>query len=143
MAKFAGDWTPFDLKDTAQFFVSTLWNLRDLRHSVGPRETITQNNLTLFAPSIEAWAVLNLEDVTRLSTPEWIPHVRDLCGHMLVEGVLMEEDLKKRWYDNGKKGYNLTSLINETIPIDYDEQRGKVLVSGGDLYYPDIKGYEG
>jgi hypothetical protein len=37
MAKFATAWTPFDLKDTAQFSTSTLWNLRDLRRPMRQR----------------------------------------------------------------------------------------------------------
>jgi hypothetical protein len=136
LTKYAGDWSPFDTKATAKFFIASEWNMRDLRQNVGGA------NLTLFAPVKQAWSVLNQDDIVRLASDQWKPHQLDLLGNMLVEGIWLEQDLKDKYIENGGP-YTLTSTINQLIPIDYDETRDKVIVSGGDLFFADIKGVDG
>lgn len=111
--------------------------MRNLSLSVGSGE-----QLTLFAPVKQAWAVLNQDDVVRLASDKWKPHQWNLLGNILVQGVWLEQDLKDRYIEEGGP-YNLFSLINETVSIDYDEARDIVIVGGGDLFFADIKGVDG
>jgi uncharacterized surface protein with fasciclin (FAS1) repeats len=137
LVQYAGDWSPFDTRATSQFLISSEWNMRNLSLSVG-----SGDKLTMFAPVLQAWDVLNQDDIVRLASDKWKPHQWELLGNILVEGVWLEQDLKDKYNEEGGP-FTLTTLVNQTIPIDYDEERDVVMVSGGDLFFADIKGVDG
>jgi hypothetical protein len=42
----------------------------------------------MFAPVLQAWDVLNQDDIVRLASDKWKPHQWMIClGEMCVEGV--------------------------------------------------------
>jgi uncharacterized surface protein with fasciclin (FAS1) repeats len=125
------------MRASSQFLLSSEWNLRNLSQDVG-----SGGPLTLFAPVKQAWSVLNQDDIIRLASDKWKPHLFDLLGNLLVEGVWMEQDLKDKYTEEGG-AYNLTSTIGENVLIDYDEERDIVMARGGDLFLTDIKGIDG
>jgi hypothetical protein len=137
LVQYAGDWSPFDMRATSQFLISSEWNMRNLSLSVGSGDL-----MTMFAPVLQAWDVLNQDDIVRLASDKWKPHQWNLLGNILVEGVWMEQDLKDKYKEEGGP-YNLMSMVNQTVAIDYDEERDVVMVSGGDLFFADIKGVDG
>jgi hypothetical protein len=132
----ASEYTVYQLLDVAQFFRASEWNLRDLRLSVGNGEL-----LTLFASISTGWDVFNTEDMTRLSGDEWKPHQLDLLAHCLVQGRLTKEDLQERYDNEGP--FNLTSLVNQTILVDFNKATQKLTVAKGDLFFPNIQGVDG
>jgi len=134
----AAEYTVYNLRDTAQFFISSEWNLRNLSRSVGDGGPVT-----MFASTNSGYNFFNLEDTTRLATDKWKPHMWDLLRHMMVQGVYLEQDLKDLYVGNGNQEYNLTSLAGQPITIGYDSGRNVVQVDGGDLFYADIKGVDG
>jgi hypothetical protein len=137
LVEYAGDWSPFDMRATSQFLISSEWNLRDLSLSVGE-----EGLKTMFAPVLQAWDVLNQDDIVRLASDKWKPHQWDMLGNIIVEGVWMEQDLKDKYKEEGGP-YLLYTLINQTLAIDYDEERDVVMAGGGDIFFPDIKGIDG
>jgi uncharacterized surface protein with fasciclin (FAS1) repeats len=137
MTQYAGDFSPFDMRSSSQFLLSTEWNLRNMSQDVGSGDM-----LTFFAPVKQAWSVLNQDDIIRLASDKWKPHLFDLMRNLMVEGVWMEQDLKDKYEEEGG-AYNLTTTAGEIIPIDYDAERDIVLVRGGDLFLADIKGVDG
>jgi hypothetical protein len=137
LVEYAGDFSPFDMRATSQFLISSEWNLRDLRLSIG-----SGAELTMFAPVLQAWNVLNQDDVVRLASDKWKPHQFNLLGNIIVEGIWLEQDLKDKYKAEGGP-YNLYSTINQTVPITYDEERDVIMVTGGDLFLADIKGVDG
>lgn len=133
---FAGDYTTYNMKDTAQFLGASEWNLRDLRLSVGNGDA-----LTLFAAISTGWSFFNTEDMTRLATDEWKRHQLDLLSHMLVQGVHTQADLQTRFESEGP--FNLTTLLNETIEVGYDSSEGKVTINGALIIFGDMQGVDG
>jgi hypothetical protein len=51
----------------------------------------------MFAPVLQAWDVLNQDDIVRLASDKWKPHQWDLLGNIWVEGVWLEQDLKDKY----------------------------------------------
>jgi hypothetical protein len=137
LTQYAGDWSPFDMRETSDFLISSEWNMRNLSLSVG-----SGGLMTMFAPVKQAWEVLNQDDIIRLASDKWKPHQFNLLGNLLVEGIWLEQDLKDKYFENGGP-YILNSTINEEVSIDYDEVRDVVMVKGGDLFFADIKGVDG
>ena len=129
-------YTIYNLKDTAQFFQASEWNRRDLRESVGDGSPIT-----MFASISTGWNFFNMDDVTRLAGDEWKPHQLDLLSHMLVQGLYTKEDLQAKYELEG--AFNLTTLANQTIKVEFDKTNNKVTVEGGDLFFPNIQGVDG
>jgi Fasciclin domain len=132
----ASEYTIYNTLDVAQFFRASEWNLRDLRLSVGDG-----SDLTLFASINTGWSIFNTDDTTRLAGDEWKPHQLDMLSHMLVQGRWTEQDLKDKYETNG--AFNLTSLLNQSIPVDFDSATGFITIAGGDLFFPDIQGVDG
>lgn len=129
--------TIYNLKDTAQFFQASEWNRRDLRESVGDGSP-----LTLFASISTGWDFFNVDDMTRIAGDEWKPHQLDLLSHMLVQGIYTKEDLKAK-YEAAGGAFNLTTLVNQTIKIEFDKTSDKVTADGGELFFPNIQGVDG
>jgi uncharacterized surface protein with fasciclin (FAS1) repeats len=136
LTNVAAEYTTYNLKETAQFFGASEWILRDLRQSVGDG-----NNMTLFAAISTGWDFFNLEDMTRLAGDEWKPHQLDLLSHMLVQGASTREELELRYNTEGP--YNLTTLANQTLAIDYDASKGALTVNGAEVIFGDIQGVDG
>lgn len=132
----ASEFTIYNLRDMAQFLRASEWNMRDLRLSVG-----NGSDVTMFASINTGWSVFSTEDTTRLSGDEWKPHQLDLLGHSIVQGRLTKEDLQARYDKEG--AFNLTSLINQTILVDFDPLSDSITVDGGDLFFPNIQGVDG
>lgn len=132
----AAVYTKYNLKDTAELFRASEWNLRDLRQSVGDGSA-----LTLFASILTGWSFFNQDDQTRLSGDEWKPHQLDLLSHMLVQGVHTKEDLLAQY--NQKGAFNLTSLLNQTIEVNLNTTMNDVSVAGGEFIKSNIQGVDG
>ena len=52
------------------------------------------------------------------------------------------------WNENGQQAYNLTTLAGQNVTFNLETdpdptKAGKVVVNGGHLWYPDIKGVDG
>jgi hypothetical protein len=141
LTDFAGEKVPeFNVVDFAQYLRASEWNRRDLTQSVG--NNAPGNNITLFASLRSGIVEFFREDTTRISTDEWKPHLRDLLRHCMVQGAMTYDDLKARYDANGG-AYNLTSLANQTIAVDYDADKQLVLVEGGTIAKSDIRGVDG
>ena len=137
LTNFAAEYTTtYNLKDTAQFFGASEWNLRDLRRSVGDG-----SDVTLFASLTTGWGFFNLEDMTRLAGDEWKRHQLDLLSHMIVQGKLTRDELKARFDSEGP--YNLTSMANQTLAINYDADNSKITVNGAEVIFGDVQGVDG
>jgi len=137
LAEYASEYTVHNTKDVAQFFISSEWNLRNLSLSVGDGGPVT-----LFASLNSGWDALTGEDITRLSTDMWKPHQWDFLRHMMVQGNWTEVELRQMVSEAGGM-FNMTSLANQTLYLQVDEDRDVLMVNGGDLFYPDIHGVDG
>jgi hypothetical protein len=137
LMNYAAEYTKHMMRDHAQFFIASEWNLRNLSLSVGDGGPIT-----LFACSDPGFSIFNLDDVTRLASDKWKPHQWDLLRHNLLQGIWTEQDLIDKWYES-RSAYNLETLAGQNITFDYDETRQVLTVDGGDLWYPNIKGVDG
>lgn len=136
LVNYAAEYTSHNMKDTAQFFIASEWNLRNLSLSVGDGGPVT-----LFATADSGWNIFNIEDVTRLATDKWKPHQWDMLRHMCVQGIYLESDLKALYDQSGP--YNLTSLAGQPIAFDFDPVKNVMTVDGGDLFFADVKGVDG
>jgi uncharacterized protein YvpB len=136
LTNVAAEYTIYKMKFMAQFFRASGWNLRNLRESVGDGSPIT-----LFASVDDGWKFFNIEDINRLAGEEWKPHQLDLLGNMIVQGIHSYQDLQTRFDKEG--AYNLTTIINQTILIDYDKANSKLTAAGGDIFFPNIQGVDG
>jgi uncharacterized surface protein with fasciclin (FAS1) repeats len=138
LTDYAGLKVPeYNVEDFAQYLRASEWNRRDLTQSIGD----PTKNITLFAslrPGIVEWF---REDTTRISTDQWKPHLRDLLRHCTVQGAMTYADLKKRFDEEGQ--YNLTSLANQTVEVDYDVKKDLLTVAGGTIAAADIRGVDG
>ena len=141
LANYGAEFTNYNLRDISQFLISSEWNLRNLSLSVGDGGPIT-----LLASADSGFNIFNLEDTTKLSSDKWKPHQWDLLRHNILQGVYTEQDFIDLWYQN-QTAYNLTTLAGQNVTFDlrHDEETNKdvVLVQGGDLWYPNIKGVDG
>lgn len=138
LANYGAEFTKYNLRDISQFLIASEWNLRNLSLSVG-----NGGKITLLAASDPGWDIFNLEDVTKLASDKWKPHQWDLLRHNILQGEYLEDDFIRLWEENGKTEYNLTTLAGQNVTFDYDEKRDTVLVQGGDLWWPNIKGVDG
>jgi len=138
LTNYAAEYTNYNLRDISQFLIASEWNLRNLSRSVGDG-----GKITLFACADTGFNIFNLEDTTKLASDKWKPHQWDLLRHNIFQGEYKEQDLKDMWYNNSQKEYNMTALSGQNVTFDYDEKRDMVLVQGGDLWFPDIKGLDG
>jgi len=138
LLEYAAVYSPYSLKDAAQFWESSEWNLRNLSMSVGDGRPVT-----IFAAIDAAFDVFASDDRARLSTDKWKVHQLNFLRHNMLQGVYMEDDFVELWYNNSGKEYNITALSGENITFDYDEERKKVMVEGGDLWFSNIKGIDG
>ena len=136
LTSVAAEYTTYNLRETAQFFGASEWILRDLRLSVGDG-----SNMTLFAALSTGWNFFNLEDMTRLAGDEWKPHQLDLLSHMLVQGAFTHEALQLRFNTEGP--YNLTTLANQTLAIDFDASKSAITVNGAEVIFGDLQGVDG
>ena len=143
LINYAAEYTSHKMQDHAQFMIASEWNLRNLSRSVGNGEKVT-----LLATSDSGWSIVSQEDVVRLTTDKWKPHQWDLLLHNILQGEYLEADFIRLWNENGKKPYNLTTLAGQNVSFDFapdpdPNSKGKVMVNGGHLWYPDIKGVDG
>jgi uncharacterized surface protein with fasciclin (FAS1) repeats len=137
LTNIASEYTlKYNLRDASQFFVASLWNLRNLSQSVGDG-----TDVTLFASVNSGWWFFNLEDVTRLASDEWHPHKLDLLRHMLVQGRYTYGDLYARYQNEGP--YNLTSLAGQPLQVGYNEANKTITIEKGNFLYKDIYGVDG
>jgi uncharacterized surface protein with fasciclin (FAS1) repeats len=138
LVDYAAEYTQYNMRSCSQFLISTEWNLRNLSLSVGDGGPVT-----LFAANNDGFNnVIDLEDVNRLATDKWKPHMWDLMLQNLVQGIYLDQDLRDLYTSNGGE-YNLTSLTGQNITIDYDKTKDVILVGGGEVIYKDIKGVDG
>lgn len=126
------------LKDAAQFYETSEWNLRNLSMSVG-----NGSKITLFAARDNAYNVFNLEDVKRLSTDKWKRHQWNFLQHTMLQGEYYDTDFVRLWEENLGKPYNLTAISGENITIDYDKDRKMVRIDDGDIIKANIQGIDG
>lgn len=136
LTSVAAGYTQYNLKDTAQFFGASEWNIRDLRRSVGDG-----TNLTLFAAITTGWDYFNVDDLTRLASDEWKPHQRDLLAHMLVQGSYTYAQLLERYLAEGP--FNLTTLTNQTIEVNLDDSKDVLTIANGEIIFSDLQGVDG
>ena len=137
LANYAAEYTIHNLRDVSQLFVGSEWNLRNLSQSVGDGGPVT-----LFAPINTGWNFFTLEDTTRLATDKWKRHLWDLLKHLLVQGWHTHANLKSMLMEKGGI-MNMTMLTGENVTFNYDADRNKVMVGGGDIYFSDIRGVDG
>jgi uncharacterized surface protein with fasciclin (FAS1) repeats len=138
LTSYASEYTNYNMKDMSQYLTASEWNLRNLSLSVGDGGPIT-----LFAASDPGFDIFNLEDITKLATDKWKPHQWDLLRHTMLQGEFLEEDLISLWHEHNETAYNMTMLSGQNVLFDYDVEKNKVLVDGGELWYPDIQGVDG
>ena len=70
---------------------ASLWNRRDMRLNLGdPSQPIT-----FFAPLDTYYdgAIKKDLDTVRLTTPKWLPHLRDLLSYYMVQGNYTADNL--------------------------------------------------
>ncbi|KAL7577256.1 hypothetical protein ACA910_003577 [Epithemia clementina (nom. ined.)] len=127
-----------NLKDAAQFWETSEWNLRNLSMSTGNGSAIT-----LLAARDEAFNIFNPEDVSRISTDMWKNHQWNFLNHNMLQGIYLEADFARLWEENLGKPYNLTALSGENVTFDYDDARKVVLIQGGDMIKSNIIGLDG
>lgn len=137
LANYGAEFTNYNLRDISQFLISSEWNLRNLSLSVGDGGPIT-----LLAAADQGFSIFNLEDTTRLASDKWKPHQWDLLRHNILQGEYTEKDFKDIWAEN-QTAYNLTTLAGQNVEFDYDPEEDVVLVQGGKLWKPNIKGVDG
>lgn len=137
LANYAAEYTMYNMKDFAQYFVSSEWNLRNLSLSIGDGSPVT-----LLAADNAAFFDVTGIDTTRLSTDMWRPHLHDFLKHMTLQGNYTMEELKKLTEEKGG-AYNITTLANQTIELTIDEDRDKLMILGGDVRRSDIQGVDG
>lgn len=139
LAEYASEHTVHDLKEVSQFFTSSEWNRRNLSLDVGDGSPVT-----LFAAVKTGWDSLTGEDITRLSTDMWKRHQWDFLRHMMVQGNYTETELRVMIEKDGNENkLNLTSLANQTMYFELDEDRDKLMLNGGDIFFSDIHGVDG
>lgn len=126
------------------FLWSTGWNVRDIRQSVGDGAEVT-----IFAMTRTGWTsfldrfglAANREEFLRLIDRSWRPHLLDLVSNSMVQGLWSHERLMQRFQQEGP--YNLTTLANEMIEVDYSTERQMLVVGGGNLIVKDMQGVDG
>eukprot|EP00522_Entomoneis_paludosa_P014952 CAMPEP_0172453626 /NCGR_PEP_ID=MMETSP1065-20121228/10853_1 /TAXON_ID=265537 /ORGANISM="Amphiprora paludosa, Strain CCMP125" /LENGTH=731 /DNA_ID=CAMNT_0013205811 /DNA_START=128 /DNA_END=2323 /DNA_ORIENTATION=- len=148
LLEYAAVYTPFNLKDAAQFWETSEWNLRNLSMSAG-----NGGPVTVLASIDNAFNEFNAEDVARISTDKWKRHQWNFLHHQMIQGTYLEEDFVELWYNNSGRPYNITMISGENATFDYDEERKKVMVYGnavvdvnkryGDMWFSNLKGIDG
>mmetsp|Transcript_1548 Transcript_1548/g.3358 ORF Transcript_1548/g.3358 Transcript_1548/m.3358 type:complete len:740 (-) Transcript_1548:97-2316(-) len=148
LLEYAAIYSPFNMKDSAQFWETSEWNLRNLSMSIGDG-----NKITVFAALDNAFGAFNAEDISRISTDKWKVHQWDFLKHQSVQGEYTEDDLIELWYNNSGRAYKLTMLSGEDVTFDYSEERKKIQIQGntktdgsnvyGDLWFANLKGVDG
>lgn len=135
---FCADYTTINLKDMAQYYRSSEWNLRNLTTSIGT----AQGSFNVFAPLQDGYGEFNIEVAVRISTLEWRRHLWDFLLHMTVEPAYTTEELYEVVTDAG--GYlemKMLSGFNTTFEID---QEGELTIDGARFLKPyDMKGVDG
>ena len=135
---FAAEYTSINLKDMAQYYRSSEWNLRNLTRSIGTG----QGSFNVFAPLQSGFGEFNIEVGVRISTLEWKRHLWDFLLHMTVEPARTNEE----WYQlvNDAGGYlqvKMLSGFNTTMQID---EEGELTIDGARMLKPyDMKGVDG
>lgn len=140
LAEYAAEYTIHNMKDVSQFFTSSEWNRRNLSMNEGVGDG---GPVTLFAAVNTGWDALTGEDITRLSTDMWKPHQHDFLRHMMIQGNFTEEELRQMVEAEESGILNVTSLANQTLYLEIDEDRDKLMVNGGDVFMNDIHGVDG
>lgn len=135
---FCAEFTTINLKDMAQYYRSSEWNLRNLTKSIGT----AQGSFNVFAPLQDGYGEFNIEVGVRISTLEWKRHLWDFLLHMTVEPAYTTEEL----YDivtnaGGYMQMKMLSGFNTTLEID---EAGELTIDGARLLKPyDMKGVDG
>jgi len=126
--------TMYNARDTAQLLRGSRWNLRDLRLELGDG-----TDVTMFASINLGWSSFNREDMLRISSDKWKPHLLNLLKHAVIQGIWTKGALQERYNQEGP--YDLTSMAGEAIRVD--TQDGTLTVAGGKLSFSDIRGVDG
>jgi len=138
LMKFCADFTTINLKDMAQYYISSGWNIRNLTKSIGT----DQGSFNVFAPIQDGYGEFNIEVAVRISTLEWQRHLWDFLLHMTVEPQRSMEEWKAMTEDAG--GYmqvKMLSGFNTTFEIDED---GELTIDGARFLKPyDMLGVDG
>jgi len=136
--KFCAEYTTINLKDMAQYYKSSGWNVRNLTTAIGT----DQGSFNVFAPLQSGYGKFNIEVGIRISTLEWQRHLWDFLLHLTVEPAYTTEQLYQIVEDAG--GYlqmKMLSGFNTTFQIDQD---GELTVDGARFLRPyDMKGVDG
>ena len=135
---FCADYTTINLKDMAQYYISSEWELRNLTKSIGTGH----GSFNVFAPLQDGYGEFNIEVGVRISTLEWKRHLWDFLLHMTVEPAYTTEELYELVTDAG--GYlemKMLSGFNTTLRIEPD---GELTIDGARFLKPyDMKGVDG
>lgn len=136
--KYCAEYTTINLKDMAQYYKSSEWNLRNLTKSIGTQ----QGSFNVFAPLQEGYGEFNIEVAVRISTLEWKRHLWDFLLHMTVEPAYTTDELYQLVEDAG--GYmqmKMLSGFNTTLQFDSE---GELTIDGARFLKPyDMKGVDG
>jgi uncharacterized surface protein with fasciclin (FAS1) repeats len=85
LALYTAEVTSYEISDFYSYFVQARMNSEDI-------STMFGSNLTVFAPTREAFTFFNNEDKSRLLEPIWIRHATDfLFNHISIPARTREE----------------------------------------------------
>ena len=135
---FCAEFTTINLKDMAQYYRSSEWNLRNLTKSIGTGH----GSFNVFAPLQSGYGEFNIEVGVRISTLEWKRHLWDFLLHMTVEPAYTTDE----WIEivNEAGGYlqvKMLSGFNTTMQIN---EEGELTIDGARMLKPyDMKGVDG
>ncbi|CAB9502787.1 expressed unknown protein [Seminavis robusta] len=138
LMQFCADYTTINLKDMAQYYRSSEWNLRNLSKSIGTQ----QGSFSVFAPLQDGYGVFNIEVGVRISTLEWKRHLWDFLLHLTMEPAYTTDELYQLLEDaGGTMEVKMLSGFHTTFALD-DE--GELTIDGARLLKPyDMKGVDG
>lgn len=133
----AGSYTTYSVDDFAEFLQASQWNLRDLRQSVG-----NGTDVTMFASINSGWSFLDRDDIVRLGSDRWAPHLLDLLRHNIVQGAYTAQNLKNLFVKEAGP-FELTSLAGQPFTIGYNANSNRLTIADGEVFVEDIQGVDG
>jgi len=135
---FMAQFTTINLKDMAQYYKSSEWDLRNLTRSIGTG----QGSFNVFAPLQDGCGEFNIEVAVRITTLEWRRHLWDFLLHTTAEPARTTEELYEAVEAaDGFLPVKMLSGFETTFEID-DE--GEITIDGARMLKPyDVKGVDG
>lgn len=114
-----------------EYFTSNNWDFSDLAVSLG---YAPETKFTMFAPVDNVLAELPIDQIERLASPVWQPHLEDLVKTWLIEGIYTHDDLKNMVKETPDGVLKLTMLNGATISVVADGVSGDLFVDSGTLF---------